>query len=260
MNKVAVITGGSSGIGQAAALLFAKKGYKVYELSRSGVDQNGVVHIFADITDGAAVQAAFEQITGETGRVDVLVNNAGYGISGAVEHTDIARAKEQFDVNFFGLAQVTKTALPFLKNSRGIIINISSVAGALPIPFQTYYSATKAAINSFTAALANEVRPMGVRVTAVMPGDIATGFTERRVKLAADEYGERMSRSVEAMEKDEKNGAQPAFIARQISRLAKKRRPKPVYAAGFKYKLFVFLAKILPSRLVNRILGALYAK
>ena len=260
MAKTAVITGGSGGIGLATARLFAAEGYKVFELSRSGAGENGITHIRADVSDEESVKNAFAQIALETDKIDALVNNAGYGISGAVEYTEMSHAKRQFDVNFFGLAAVTKAALPFVKKCGGIIVNVSSVAGALAIPFQAYYSASKAAINSLTAALANELRPFGVRATALMPGDISTGFTQKRVKLAAAGYESRLNRSVAAMEKDEKNGGTPDFIARKIFALSQKRRPKPLYTAGAKYKIFVFLGKILPARLVNKILGALYAK
>lgn len=260
MTKTAVITGGSSGIGLAAVRFFASKGYKVFELSRSGAGENKITHVHADVSDEESVIRAFAKIALETDRIDVLVNNAGYGISGAVEHTELAHAKRQFDVNFFGLAAVTKAALPFVKKCGGVIVNVSSVAGALSIPFQAYYSASKAAINSLTAALANELRPFGVRVTALMPGDISTGFTDKRVKLTAEGYENRLDRSVAAMENDEKNGGSPDFIARRIFALSQKRRPRPIYTAGAKYKLFVFLNKILPARLVNKILGALYAK
>lgn len=259
MTKVALVTGGSNGIGKATATLFAQKGYAVYELSRSGVSENGVTHITADVTDEQSLKNAVDQIITEKGRIDVLVNNAGFGISGAVEHTPIETAKKQFDVNFFGMARMTSLALPFLKNSQGIVINISSVAGALAIPFQTYYSATKSAINAYTSALSLEVKPFGVRVSALMPGDIKTGFTAVREKINGAGYDGRIERSVASMEKDEKNGMPPISIANAVYKISKKRKPKAVYTAGAKYKLFVFLNKILPSRFVSWILGLMYA-
>jgi len=259
-NMVAVITGGSSGIGKATAEYFAEQEYEVYELSRSGKGGKDVIHITADVTDEQSLVNAFNEICSRSGRIDVLVNNAGFGISGAVEHTPIETAKKQFDVNFFGTALVTKIALPYLKIKGGIIINVSSVAAALAIPFQAYYSAAKAAINAFSSALALEVKPFGVRVTALMPGDIATGFTAVREKIDGEGYGERIERSVSQMEKDEKNGMKPKFIAEQIFRLSQIKNPRPLYTAGFKYKFFVWLSKILPSKLVAKILGAMYAK
>ena len=110
--------------------------------------------------------------------IDVLINNAGFGISGAVEFTGTEEAQRQLDVNFFGMVRMNRQVLPVMrKQGYGRIVNLSSVAGAIPIPFQTYYSASKAAINSYTMALANEVKPFGIQVCCVQPGDIRTGFT-----------------------------------------------------------------------------------
>lgn len=259
-NKVAVITGGSSGIGKATAEYFAEQEYEVYELSRSGKGGKDIIHITADVTDEKSLKDALDQIFTKSGRIDVFVNNAGFGISGAVEHTPIETAKKQFDVNFFGMASATRLALPYVKVKSGIIINVSSVAATLAIPFQAYYSAAKAAINAFTAALALEVKPFGVRVTALMPGDIATGFTAVREKIDGEGYGERITRSVAQMEKDEINGMKPKFIAEQIFKLSLIKNPRPLYTAGIKYRFFVWLSKFLPSRLVAKILGAMYAK
>lgn len=261
MNKVVVITGGSSGIGKVTAEYFASCDCIVYELSRSGRDENGILHLTADVTDEKSVESAIKQIIEKRGKIDVLVNNAGFGISGAIENTPIEKAKKQFEVNFFGMTNCVYAALPVLRKSKGIIINVSSVAAVLSIPFQAYYSASKAAINSYTAALANEVAPYGVRVTALMPGDIKTNFTASREKIEGkEEYAQRTERSVSAMEKDEENGMSPQFIAKCIYKLSLKKKPKPLYTAGAKYKFFVWLGKILPSKLVQKVVGSMYAK
>ena len=262
MGNVVVITGGSSGIGKSTASLFAGKGYAVYELSRTGKSENGVNHITADITIPEDIESAFKEIFDKEGRLDLLINNAGMGISGAVEFTELDKAHRIFDVNFFGTFLCCKEALPYLRKSAGSrIINLSSVAAPLSIPFQAFYSATKAAINSLTLALANEVRPFGIRVSAVMPGDVHTGFTAAREKnedgLAL--YGEVINRAVSSMEKDELSGMTPDFIASVIYRVSQKRNPKALYTAGGKYKLFVFIAKILPTNLCNRLVGKIYS-
>jgi len=261
--KTALVTGGTSGIGKEAALALAKEGYTVYALSRhASPDADGIRYLTADVTLPDTVRAAIDEVINREGRLDVLVNCAGFGISGAVEFTDTEDAVRQFDTNFFGTVNMTRAALPYLRASGGCIINVSSVAAMIPIPFQTFYSASKAAINAYTLALANELRPFSVRVCAVQPGDIRTGFTAARKKEAAgdDVYEGRIGRSVARMEKDEQGGMDPAVIGRFIARVARKRRVKPLYTVGFGYRLFVLIAKLLPRRLSNRIVGQLYAK
>ena len=192
MNKTAIVTGGTSGIGKAAALALKKDGWTVYELSRRLTGTEGINHITADITDESGVAAAVEQVVSAEGHIDLVVNNAGFGISGAVEFTDTEDAKRLFDTDFFGMVRINRLIIPIMrKQGGGKIINISSVAAPIPIPFQTYYSAAKAAVNSYTMALANEVRPFKIGVCAVQPGDIKTGFTSARQKhaLGDDVYG-----------------------------------------------------------------------
>lgn len=257
---VVVVTGGSSGIGLATAQLFAKKGHKVYELSRSGEDSPGITHITADVTDEDAVNAAFSEIAEKEGQIDVLINNAGFGISGAVELTGLLEAKRLMDVNFFGSFICNKAAIPYLRETKGSIVHVSSVGGPIAIPFQAFYSCSKAAINALTLALANEVRPFGIRVSAVMPGDAKTGFTAVREKsIAGSElYGNRIEKSVAVMERDEQNGAPPISIARAIYKQAKKKRPKPIHTIGLQYKAFIMLYRVLPWRLVNWVVGKMY--
>ena len=263
MSKVAIITGGTSGIGKAVALALKSDGWTVYELSRREGFIDGINHITADITDEGGVSAAIEQILSAEGRIDLLVNNAGFGISGAVEFTNTEDAKRLFDTDFFGMVRLNKLVIPVMrKQGGGKIINISSVAAPIPIPFQTYYSAAKAAVNSYTMALANELRPFGIGVCAVQPGDIKTGFTAARQKTAFgdDIYGGRISRSVCRMEHDEQNGMEPRIIGGLVAKIACKHSVKPLYTAGLSYKFFIFLVHILPSGILNRLVGIIYAK
>lgn len=260
--RVAVVTGGSSGIGRCTAEFFVQAGLTVYELSRGGEDRGGVIHLTADVTDDASVTAAMGEIIGREGRIDILVNNAGYGISGAVEFTDVAQAQRQMDVNFFGAVRATHAVLPHMRRQgSGSIVCISSVAAPVPIPFQTYYSVSKAAIDVFARALRLEVAPFGVSVCTVMLGDTKTGFTAVRSKLhEGDEvYGGRISRSVAMMEKDEQSGMPPESAARAVVNAALKKKTRPLIVVGAKYKLFVMLSRLLPSALVSKIVGKLYA-
>lgn len=261
MGRIVVITGGSSGIGKAAAKLFAEKGCTVYELSRSGRDEGAVSHITADVTSQSDVESAMRAVYQREGRIDLLVNNAGMGVSGAAEFTDIADARRIMDVNFYGVFICTAAALPYLRNSDNPrIINISSVAAAFAIPFQAFYSASKAAVNALSLAMANELRPFGIKVSAIMPGDAATGFTAARQKseLGDSLYGNAIRKAVAGMERDEENGMSPERLAAFICKVADKKSPAPLYTAGGKYKLFVFLQKLLPTRFYNWVVGKLY--
>lgn len=263
MVKVAVVTGGSSGIGRECARALAEAGCRVYELSRRCVPSDGVVHIACDVTRETAVSAAVAAVLAAEGRIDLVVNNAGYGISGAVEFTDTVAAQALFDVDFFGMVRVNRAVLPIMRAAKsGVILNISSVAAPVGIPFQTYYSAAKAAVNSYTLALANEVRPFGIQVCAVMPGDIATGFTDARQKSPAgdDVYGGRIARSVAGMERDERTGMSAAAAGRAIARIALKKRHRPLVTLGFGYKCLMVLIRHLPAAAVNRIVYRLYAR
>lgn len=263
MNKVAIITGGSSGIGLCTAAALREAGCRVYELSRRDNDVPGITHLRCDITDEAQVAAAVERVMAECGRIDILINNAGFGISGAVEFTETADAQRLFDVNFFGMVRMNRAVLPLMRQQgAGRIVNLSSVAAPVPIPFQTYYSAGKAAVNAYTMALANEVAPFGVTVAAVMPGDIKTGFTAARQKSAVGDgiYNGRISRSVAGMEKDEQGGMEPEVAGRFIAKVALKSSRKPLYTIGFGYRCAVFLTKILPARWLNALIGILYAR
>ena len=263
MNKVVILTGGTSGIGRATVELLRKQGCTVYELSRRPAPADSW-HRSVDVTDGAAVKAAVDAVAEREGRIDILINNAGFGISGAMEFTDPADAHRLMEVNLFGMDNAIRAALPHMRRAgSGRIVNISSVAGVFAIPFQAWYSISKAAVRSLTLALYNEVAPFGIQVTSVMPGDIRTGFTAARKKSAAgdDVYGGRISASVAKMEKDEQGGMAPEAAARTIARVAlMKGRVKPFYTIGLSYKCLVLLDHLLPCRAVRWLLYQLYGK
>lgn len=262
--KVAIVTGGTSGIGRATALPLQERGYTVYELSRRAEGMPDIRHIVADITKEETLQAAVEQVLAVEGRLDLVVNNAGFGISGAIEFTDTQEAQRLFDTLFFGMVRMNRCVIPLMRQQgHGRIVNISSVAAPVPIPFQAYYSAGKAAINAYTMALANELRPFGVTVCAVMPGDIKTGFTAARHKIidGDDIYQGRIGRSVQRMEHDEQTGMDPAKVGRYIAAVASREGSHhPLYATRIDYKFFVFLTKVLPARFLNWLIYQLYGK
>ncbi len=260
--KTALVTGGTSGIGLCAAQELLKAGYTVYTFSRRGSGPAGMTHLAVDVTDEAAVVQAVDTIISRENRLDLVLHCAGFGISGAVEFTDTADAQRLFDVNFFGIVRVNKAAISHLRQSKGRIIHVSSVAAPVAIPFQTYYSCTKAAVNDYSLALANELRPFGISVCAVMPGDIRTGFTAAREKdeLGDALYGGRIHRSVTRMEHDEQTGMSPEQAGRFLRKIAEKRRIRPLYAIGFSYQCICLLVKLLPAAWVNRLVCMLYGK
>lgn len=263
MSTVAIVTGGSSGIGLQTALALKARGCTVYEFSRHDAGTQGVAHVACDVSDEGQVRAAVGTVLEKEGRIDVFVNNAGFGISGAAEFTDNAAAKKLLDVNLFGMVNGCKAVIPILREQGGgRIVNLSSVAAPCAIPFQSWYSVSKSAVSTYSAALGNEVRPFGITVTAILPGDIKTGFTAARKKNPAgdDVYQGRIARSVAVMEHDEQTGMDPAVAGAYIAKIAlRPGRVKPEYAIGFKYKFFVILARLLPCRLKNWIIGLMYA-
>ena len=262
MKGIVIVTGGTSGIGLATVKRLEAMGYRVYEFSRRASEAAN--HLRVDVTDEAAVRAAVEEVIAREGRVDILINNAGFGISGAMEFTSSEDAHRLMEVNLFGMDNMIRAVLPHMRRAgRGRIVNLSSVAGVYAIPFQAWYSISKAGVRALTMALANEVAPYGVQVTSVLPGDIKTGFTAARKKSVAGdgEYGGRISRSVARMEHDEQTGMSPDIAAKTVARVATKPGGvKPCYTIGLAYQALVFLARLLPCGVIRRLLFMLYGK
>ena len=259
--RTLLISGGSSGIGKATVDLFSKHGWVVYELSRHGVSRESVRHIDCDVTNEQSVRDAVATALSEVSHLDVVIVNAGFGISGAVEFTATEEVRHQFDVNFFGALHLAKAVLPQLRKQHdGKIIFTSSVAAILSVPYQAFYSATKAAINAMALALQNEVREFGIHVSVLMPGDVQTGFTAARNKSDAGEniYA-TAHKAIATMEHDEQHGLGPDQMARCLWHIANKRNPAPQYVGGGSYKLLCFLDRLLPKRLVNWIEYKVYS-
>ncbi len=259
---VALVSGGSSGIGLSCAEALSRAGWRVFTLSRRGGGGAGCTPLTGDVTDPAVCEAAVARVLEEAGRLDLLVNCAGFGISGAAEFTPEAEAEAQVRVNLFGTANMCRAVIPQMRQQKGgRILNVSSFAGLTPIPFQLWYSVSKAGINSYSMGLANEVRRFGISVAAVMPGDTKTGFTDvrRKNQQGDDVYGGVISRSVEKMEKDERGGMSPDRVGALVAKLAGKRSVAPLYTVGAGYWFLALVFKLLPAALSNRILGMMYA-
>jgi NAD(P)-dependent dehydrogenase (short-subunit alcohol dehydrogenase family) len=179
-SPVVLVTGVSSGIGRAVASAFAEKGFEVFGTSRNPRNTEpiaGVEVVQLDVTDPESVSAAVATVIQRAGRIDIVVNNAGFGVLGAAEESSIAQAQQLFDTNFFGLVRLTREVLPHLRAQRsGRIINISSVLGFLPAPYGALYAASKHAVEGYSESLDHETREFGVRVTVVEPGYTSTSF------------------------------------------------------------------------------------
>ena len=261
---VVLITGISSGFGLETARLLAQEGHTVYGTVRRQVEPLPQVHYLqVDVRDAEAVNAAVQKVVAQEGRIDVLVNNAGMGIGGPVEFATEAEIREQMDANFMGLVHCVNAVLPYMRRQgSGKIIALSSIGGLMGLPFQGFYSASKFAIEGYCEALRLETRSFGVTVTVVRPGDFSTGFTGSRKKTANPEalqvyktYAESMGK----VEHDETGGLKPQVLARKISKIIRKRRPRYGYVvASFEQRLSVLLKRILPARWFARILGSYY--
>ena len=265
---VVLITGASSGFGRSSAKHLASGGCRVYGTSRGadyptpGVLPAYPVIIPMDVRDDSSVKTAVDFVLEKEGRIDVTVNNAGLGLSGPVEETSTEEARAQLETNFFGLHRVCRTVLPTMRRQRsGLIINIGSIAGRVAIPFQGFYSASKAAVASLTEALRMELRPFGVHVVLIEPGDFRTGFTANRVSVGqrGSVYAERCGKAVSVMEKDEQSGADPQALAMLLSKIIESRQPGPRYVIGMtSQKLVARLKSILPGSAFERIISSYY--
>ena len=255
--QVVLIAGASSGIGKVCAEYLAEKGMTVYGASRSLQAGSGGAFsaLHMDVTDDNSVRQCIQHIQDQQGRLDVVINCAGYGIAGAVEETSPEEAIAQFDTNFFGTHRVCRAVLPLLRKQRsGIIINVSSLAGLLAVPFQSFYSASKFAMEGMTEALRMEVRPFGIRVVLIEPGDFKTDFPANR-KNSVDSrksnvYRDALERCVGVMKQEEQQGKVPYPVARLIERIIANPSPRLRYTVGpFGERLGPKLKSVLPYRL-----------
>jgi len=235
---VALVTGANSGLGRFAAQGLIDAGFRVVGTSRntSGLDQSrGVTFIDLDVTRDESVSAAVEAVISEFGRIDVLVNNAGMGLSGASEENSIAQSQRLFDINVFGVMRMTNAVLPHMRTQgSGRIVNISSIFGLMPSPYMAAYSATKFAVEGYSESVDHEVRDDNIRVVLVEPGGTRTGFDDNTAQpdnpLPA--YEHRRRRSNAAVAEAVNNGDDPAVVAKVIVAAATDKNPKLRYPAG----------------------------
>jgi len=269
--NVVLITGASSGIGKSTALLLKDYGFHVYGASRyieftptvSGYEGGFFKSIRMDVRDKDSVKSAVESILNYETSIDILINCAGIGTCGAVEHYNDDDIDNILSTNLYGYMHTLKEVLPHMRSNRnGLIVNIGSVAGIFAIPYQSFYSVTKFSIEALTESLRIEVAPFNIKATLIAPGDVKTGFTEaRQYVLDAknnSEYNKRMHESVRKMETDESNGMPADKVAKAIFKVIRNANPPVRVVVGAKYKVFVFLKKIMPSRLTEYIIKHMY--
>jgi NAD(P)-dependent dehydrogenase (short-subunit alcohol dehydrogenase family) len=262
--KVILITGASSGIGRACAQHLAQKGYRVFGTSRRApfppdVAEAGQVTMFQmDVNEDDSVRRGVDFILQEAGHLDVAVNNAGIHIAGAVEDTSVEEAKKQFETNFFGALRVCRAVLPSMRERQsGYIVNVSSIGGLVGLPYQGFYSATKFAVEGMTEALRMEVRPFGIKVLLIEPGDIRTEHVWHRTAASQDHsvYRDYLDRVMDTVDIQESNGASPLKVAQTLERAINHPSPRLRYRVGaFDQRLAGALKGVVPDRLFEWIL------
>ena len=265
MEQVILVTGCSTGIGRATALLGKERGHRVFASARrrtdlAGLEERGIETVELDVTDQASVDVAVGAVLGATGRIDALVNNAGYGQYGAVEDVTLPEWRAQFEVNVFGALRLLHAVLPAMREKRkGTIVNVSSVAGKVTIPFAGPYCASKHALEAVSDALRVEVAPWKIRVVVIEPGPIATHFGARtrevtaRILQSAGPYSRFYGNAERASERQFQRGTrQPELVARVIVRAIESRRPKTRYRVAPLAKILVPLKGLASDRFLDR--------
>lgn len=263
--KIILITGASSGIGKSTAEQLLRDGYVVYAAARrveqmADLQKLGAHLLPMDVTDEAAIKSGVQKIISEQGRIDVLINNAGFGMYGSVEETTLKDARYQLDVNLFGVASLTQAVLPHMRGQKsGTIVNISSMGGKIYTPLGAWYHATKHAIEGWSDCLRIEVKQFGINVVIIEPGIIQTSFGDVLVSPMLQRSGEGPYKNIahsvaRALKKsaDNHEGSPPELIAKTISQALKAKNPKTRYLVGKMAKPLVFIRKWFGDRLFDK--------
>jgi NAD(P)-dependent dehydrogenase (short-subunit alcohol dehydrogenase family) len=266
---VALVTGASSGIGEACATALARQGYRVFGASRhpsSVTSSSNMIPMEMDVSSTESVEAAVAAIRRTAGRIDVLVNNAGYSLVGSIEDTSDEEARSQIETNFFGAWRLCRAVLPTMREQRdgGHIINIGSIGGRIGLPFQAAYSASKFALAGFTEALSGELRGWPIRVVLIELGDYRTSITaNRKVAARATEksaYASRLKVARRRIAEAEERGRPPSEVANLVLRVIDSAAPRLSYQAGPALERLALVAKaVLPSRIFERLLIRQYS-
>jgi len=274
VEKVILVTGASSGMGKDGALRLIREGHIIYGAARrlsqmQELADAGGHTIKLDVSSQKSIEQAVDRIVSEQGRIDVLWNNAGYSVTGAVEDVSYEDAKRQFEVNLFGLAEVTKAVLPHMrKQSSGTIINTSSVGGKIHSPLGAWYHASKHALEGWSDCLRLELKPFNINVVILEPGGIKTEFgdvlyqplLDRAKGGAYEEMANAVARTYKAVYANPKGTAPPSVISDTIVRIIKTPLPKTRYVAGYMGKTILFFRKVLSDRLFDKLIMSTFEK
>jgi short-subunit dehydrogenase len=266
MTKIVLITGISSGFGKATAEILSNKGYTVYGISRSQTENldTKIKVLQADVTDAKSVHKAVSTLVSNEGRIDVLINNAGMGISGSIEDSLPEDISLQMNTNFTGYVNMIQAVLPTMRKHGGAtIVNISSIGGVMGLPYQGFYSASKFAIEGLSEALRMELKPFNIKVIVIRPGDFFTNFTANRkpvkITVSGSDYEAQFGKTLSIIESDEKKGLQPEFLAKKLLKILGQKNPCNQYViATLEQKFAILLKRILPTSLFSGILSSHY--
>ncbi len=263
MSKVILVTGSSSGIGNAIAEYLGKKGHRVYGASRSSVEAKHFTSVKMDVTNAEEIENVVSKIFISEGKIDAVVNNAGLGVAGPFETSDIDEVRKAMETNFYGTINVCQEVLPFMRKQKdGYIINISSIGSVMGLPFRGFYSASKASVDIMTEALRMEVMGFGIKVCLVHPGDVATAINDHRlvaVKENDDAYGATFQRIYKEINEDVKKGVKPEKFGPVIDKIIHSKKVNRNYYVGhFTQKLSVRLKKLLPDFLFEMLIMSYY--
>ena len=261
MNKVVLITGGSSGIGKSIGEFLHLKGFVVYGTSRNPERVlNSIFPLIAlDVRNVYSIHSAVEKIIAISGRLDVVINNAGVGITGPLEEIPMEEIKNNFETNFFGPIEVMKAVLPQMRSQQsGLIINITSIAGYMGLPYRSVYSASKGALELITEALRMEVKPFGIQITNIAPGDFATNIAAGRFHAPVIEgsaYEVSYGNNLKTMNEHVDSGSNPNEMAEAVYAVIQNSNPKIHYKVGaFMQKFSIVLKRILPDKVYEKML------
>lgn len=260
MERVIVITGASSGIGLEIAKLFSIQSTDNIVINFSRKTLKTDFSYPCDVSNLESLKEGFLFVAKKYGKIDLLINNAGYGVSGVTELVEEQESQQIFGTNFFGVLNSTKLALPLMKKG-GRIINISSACAIFPLPYRSLYCASKAAVSMLSQSMRMELAPYGIDIVDVCPGDVKTNFTKNRVKgiITNHRYNDRVKKATEKLDSREEKRMPVEYVGKKIFKLANKKTTKPMYLIGTKYKIFYFFSKILPKRWFNKILENIFA-
>lgn len=250
--RTALVTGVSSGIGNATARMLTEQGWRVFgsARSKSTLVPEQVERVILDVRDAASIDAGVREVLDKVGRIDLLVNNAGSAVTGAIEETSLEQARDLFEVNFFGAARLTQAVLPAMRAQKsGRIVFISSVVGFLPAPFMGFYAASKHALEGLAESLDHETRTLGIRIALVEPGWTRTGIDSNGTAAArrVDDYGAARDRARELVRASVSAGDDPSVVAQTVLEAATAKKPRLRYPAGKRAGLLARLRRFMPA-------------